>query len=108
MQCNARTNINAAWGGAGAFGVVKLAGNLIVRGFGKRSRRRRSQRAFASGSVFARAGDAVLVTLASRVSLRWAARPACGHRRLTTRSSGRRSTAFVFPNVAAGAAYLGR
>jgi hypothetical protein len=48
MQRNARTNINAAWGGAGAFGVASLPGNLIACGFGKHLRRRRSQRAFAS------------------------------------------------------------
>lgn len=108
MQRNARTNINAAWGGSGAFSVAELPGNLIVRGFGKCSRRRRSQRAFASGSVFARAGCAAFATPVVRVSLCWVVWPVCWHRRLTSRSSGRRSTAFVFPNVAAGAAYLGR
>jgi hypothetical protein len=98
MHCNARTNINAAWGGAGASGVARLLGNLIVCGFGKHLRRRRSQRAFASGNVIARTGRAAFATLAARVSFRWVVRPACGHRRLTTRSSGPRSAA----------AYLGR
>jgi len=45
---------------------------------------------------------------ASAPSLRWAQRQAWGHRRLTIRSSGRRSIACVLPNGAAGAAYLKR
>jgi hypothetical protein len=49
MQCNARTNINAAWGGAGAFGVASLPGNLIASGFGKYLRRRRSHESVCFG-----------------------------------------------------------
>jgi hypothetical protein len=79
-------------------GVAKLPGNLLVCGIGKHPRRRRSQRAFASGNVITRTGRSAFAALLARVSLRWVASPACGHRRLTTRSSGPRSAA----------AYLGR
>ena len=108
MQCNARTNITVAWGGAGAFVVAKLPGNLIVYSFGKRLRRRRSRKSVASANLTVSVGHIAFATFSAGASLRWAPRPASRHRRLTTRSSGRRSTAFVSPNVAAGAAYLGR
>jgi hypothetical protein len=101
MQRNARTNINAAWGGAGAFGVASLPGNLIVCGFGKCSRRRRSYKSVASAIFTVSVERVAFATFTARaLLLRRAARPACGHRRLTTRSSGRAKK----PR----AAYLGR
>lgn len=109
MQRNARTNINAAWGGAGAFGVPSLPGNLIARGFGKHLRRRRSHKSGASGNFTAGVECVAFATFTAQALLLcrvvW---PACGHRRLTTQSSGRRSNACVLANFAAGAAYFGR
>jgi len=93
MQRMARTSTRAASAGIGASVARTACGSILG----------------ASASCVVSTRFLASATFKASVSsLRSAQRRACGHRRLTIRSSGRRSIACVLPNGAAGAAYLKR
>ena len=109
VQGVARISFTATVGGAGAFGFMRPPSRRVALGFARRLRRRRSHKSVASLSFAASIRRIAFATFTAwAASLRSPARLSWWHRRLTTRSSGRRSIAFVLPNVAAGAAYLKR
>jgi len=97
MQRAARTSVTAIAGGAGAFGFAVLPSRRVAFGFAKRLRRRRSHKSIASANPAASIGRFAFATFTAwAASLRSAVRATCGHRRLTTHSSGRAARAAKF------------
>jgi hypothetical protein len=110
MECVARASVMATSGGTGALGFFVHHRNRTVYGFTTFPRRCRSHKSMASSRVPASTRRFAFATLSARASLlRSASGPACGHRRLTTQSSGRRPAASEQAQAfVAGAAYFER
>ena len=97
MQRVAHAGVMATWGGTGAHSFVVHRCSRMPLGFIQYPRRCRSHKSIASAWF-----TASIACIASGKLTAWAASlrstlgAACGHRRLTTRSSGPRSAAAYF------------
>jgi len=94
VQCVARISVTAIADGVGAFGFARPPGLWADSSFVERSRRRRSHKSIASANLTASIGRVAFATFTAwAASLRSTVCATCGHRRLTTHSSGRAARA---------------